>query len=151
MSIYEAAPAGVTEAEIVAASIGEVAWKVSDDNPRGECLRLRLRPAGNYAFVFADVPMDWGRMLESVRAAAGASSDMTPEQFVGCTVRVVLKHFTGRDGSTRAAVARWLPPAKAEPEPAAAATATAVKPQPATAKVSRNAPPQFGADDDLPF
>lgn len=160
MSIYEAAPAGVTEAEIVAASIGEVAWKVSDDNPRGECLRLRLRPAGNYAFVFADVPMDWGRMLESVRAAAGASSDMTPEQFVGCTVRVVLKHYTGRDGSTRAAVARWLPPAKVVPEPTAAtptltdgidAWRKSAPPQRPASKPSRNAQPKYGPDDDIPF
>ena len=47
MNQYVPAPAGEIEVEIVAASIGDVAWKVSDDNPRGECLRLRLRPAGN--------------------------------------------------------------------------------------------------------
>ena len=146
MSQYEAAPAGEIECEIVAASIGEVAWKVSDDNPRGECLRLRLRPAGNYAFVFSDTPMDWHRMLEAVRKAADASSDFTPGQFVGCRVRVVLKHYTGRDGSTRASVAKWLPPAKPEPK-----QATPVVVKQAATKVSRNAAPAFGADDDLPF
>ena len=146
MNEYEVAPAGEIECEIVAASIGEVAWKVSDDNPRGECLRLRLRPAGNYAFVFSDTPMDWHRMLEAVRKAADASSDFTPGQFVGCRVRVVLKHYTGRDGSTRASVAKWLPPAKPEPK-----QATPVVVKQAATKVSRNAAPAFGADDDLPF
>ena len=146
MNEYETAPAGEIECEIVAASIGEVAWKVSDDNPRGECLRLRLRPAGNYAFVFSDTPMDWHRMLEAVRKAADASSDFTPGQFVGCRVRVVLKHYTGRDGSTRASVAKWLPPAKPEPK-----QATPVVVKQAATKVSRNAAPAFGADDDLPF
>jgi hypothetical protein len=143
---YEAAPAGEIECEIVAASIGEVAWKVSDDNPRGECLRLRLRPAGNYAFVFADAPLDWGRMLDAVRKSAGVEGDeLLPEEFVGKQARV-LKHYTGRDGSTRASVAKWLPPAKPQPKQA---TPAVVK-QAAT-KVSRNAPPQYGPDDDLPF
>ena len=150
MSIYEPAPAGEIEVEIVAASIGEVAWKVSDDNPKGECLRLRLRPEGNYAFIFQDVPLDWGRMLEAVRAAVEASSDIEPAEFIGRRARAVLRHYTAKDGTTRAAVAKWLPPAKPEPaKPAVTVTATVVKP--AATKVSRNAPPVFGADDDLPF
>lgn len=146
MSEYEPAPAGEIEVEIVAASIGAVAWKVSDDNPQGECLRLRLRPAGNYAFVFCDVPLDWGRMLDAVKRSAGVEGEeLLPEAFVGKQARVVLKHYTGRDGSTRASVAKWLPPAKPEPK-----QPTPVVVQAAT-KVSRNAPPAFGADDDLPF
>ena len=162
VNTYEAAPAGEIECEIVAASICEVAWKVSDDNPRGECLRLRLRPAGNYAFVFCDVPLDWGRMLEAVRRAADASSDFTPEQFVGCRVRVVLKHYTAKDGSTRAAVAKWLPAPVAVKAPSGDQSPTLVdalaawerQPEPAPlprARPSRNAPPQYGADDDIPF
>jgi hypothetical protein len=142
MNQYEAAPAGEIECEIVAASIGEVAWKVSDDNPRGSCLRLRLRPAGNYAFVFADLPLDWGRMLDAVRKSAGIEGDeLLPEAFVGKQARVSLKHYTGRDGSTRASVAKWLPPAKPEPKPVKVTVM----------KVSRNAQPQYGPDDDLPF
>ncbi len=147
MNEYDAAPAGEIECEIVAASIGEVAWKVSDDNPRGECLRLRLRPSGNYAFVFADAPLDWGRMLDAVRKSAGVEGDeLLPEEFVGKQARVVLKHYTGRDGSTRASVAKWLPPTKPEPK-----QATPVVVKQAATKVSRNAPPQYGPDDDLPF
>jgi hypothetical protein len=161
---YEAAPAGEIECEIVAASIGEVAWKVSGDNPRGECLRLRLRPAGNYAFIFSDTPMDWHRMLEAVRKAADASSDFTPGQFVGCRVRVVLKHYTAKDGTTRATVAKWLPAPVAVTAPSSNQSPTLVdaikawERQPASAstrapaaKPSRNAPPQYGADDDIPF
>lgn len=162
MSMYEAAPAGSTECEIVAASIGDVAWKASDDNPRGECLRLRLRPGGNYAYVFVDVPLDWGRMLEAVRRAADASSDFTPEQFVGCRVRVVLRHFTAKDGTTRASVAKWLPapmPVEAPRGDESPTLVDAIKSwerQPSRvtaprARPSRNAPPKFGADDDIPF
>lgn len=147
MNQYAPAPAGEIEVEIVAASIGDVAWKVSDDNPRGECLRLRLRPAGNFSFVFADVPLDWGRLLVAVRKSAGVEGEeLLPEAFVGKQARVVLKHYTGRDGSTRASVAKWLPPTKPEPK-----QATPVVVKQAAAKVSRNAPPTFGADDDLPF
>lgn len=146
MSRYEVAPAGEIEVEIVAASIGEVAWKASDDNPRGECLRLRLSAGRDYGFVFQDVPLDWGRMLDAVRAATGVSGDMVPEKLIGQRARVVLKHYTAKDGSTRASVAKWLPRAKPEqtqPTPAVVKVGSV--------KVSRNAPPSFGADDDLPF
>ena len=147
MNQYEPAPAGEIEVEIVAASIGDVAWKVSDDNPRGASLRLRLRPAGNFAYVFADVPLDWGRMLDAVKRSAGVEGEeLLPEVFVGKQARVMVKHYTARDGSTRAAVAKWLPPAKPEPK-----QATPVVVKQAATKVSRNAPPTFGADDDLPF
>ena len=58
VSSYEPAPAGEASVEIVAASIGDVAWKTSDDNPRGECLRLRLSAGRDYGFIFTDVPLD---------------------------------------------------------------------------------------------
>jgi len=148
---YEPAPAGEIECEIVAASIGDVAWKASRDNPRGECLRLRLSAGRDYGFIFTDVPLDWGRMLKAVGHAAGVEGEeLLPEALVGRQARVVLKHYVGKDGITRATVAKWLPPAKPEPvKPAVRVTATVLKP--VTAKVSRNAPPAFGADDDLPF
>ena len=151
VSNYEPAPAGETSVEIVAASIGDVAWKVSDDNPRGECLRLRLSAGRDYGFIFTDVPLDWGRMLKSVCHAAGVEGEqLLPESFVGRQARVVLKHYAGKDGITRATVAKWLPPAKPEPEkPVVRVTATVLKP--AATKVSRNAPPAIGADDDIPF
>lgn len=159
---YQPAPAGALEVEIVAASVGEVAWKASDDNPRGECLRLRLSAGRDYSFVFCDVPLDWGRMLDAVRKSCDVSSDIVPAEFIGQRARVVLKHYTAKDGSTRAAVAKWLP----RPTPAsdgkpatlidcinewAKGTPSPAPAKPATVKVSRNSPPQFGADDDLPF
>ena len=159
MSTYQPAPAGMIEAEIVAASIGEVKWKASDDNPKGECLRLRLSAGSEYAFIFADLPLDWGRMLENVRAAAGVSSDHTPEEYQGVRVRVVLKHYTAKDGTTRATVAKWLP----RPKPASDGKpitmvdvvnewASQGEPsRPPAAKLSRNAVPRYGADDDIPF
>ena len=151
MSTYEPAPAGEIECEIVAASIGDVAWKASQDNPRGECLRLRLSAGRDYGFIFTDVPLDWGRMLKAVGHAAGVEGEeLLPESFVGRQARVVLKHYVGKDGTTRATVAKWLPPAKSQPEkPAVQATPAVVTL--AVTKVSRNAPPSFGADDDIPF
>jgi hypothetical protein len=147
VSNYEPAPAGEIEVEVVAASIGDVAWKVSDDNPRGECLRLRLSAGRDYGFIFTDVPLDWGRMLKAVCHAAGVEGEeLLPESFVGRRARVVLKRYQAKDGTTRATVARWLPPAKPEPRQATPAVVTL-----AVTKVSRNAPPSFGADDDLPF
>ena len=147
MSTYEPAPAGEASVEIVAASIGDVAWKTSDDNPRGECLRLRLSAGRDYGFIFTDVPLDWGRMLKSVCHAAGVEGEqLVPESFVGRQARVVLKRYQAKDGTTRATVARWLPPAKSEPTQATPAVVTL-----AVTKVSRNAPPSFGADDDIPF
>lgn len=159
MSTYPPAPAGIIEAEILAASIGEVKWKASDDNPRGECLRLRLSAGREYAFIFADVPLDWGRMVENLRAAAGVSSDHVPEEYIGVRVRVVLKHYTAKDGTTRATVARWLPrpiPAS-DGKPATlvdAVNAWAAEGEPRrppAAKPSRNALPRYVADDDFPF
>ena len=156
MNKYGPAPSGPHVCEVVAASIGEVPWKVSDDNPKGECLKLRLRPEGNFAFVFNDVPLDWGRMLDAVAVSLGIGrEELMQGDLVGKQARVVLKHYTAKDGSTRAVVAKWLPasvedtaksdappaPAKSEPRKAAAAPV----------KVSRNAPPQWGDDDDIAF
>ena len=151
MSNYQTAPAGEVEVEIVAASIADVAWKVSDDNPAGSCLRLRLSAGRDYSFVWTDTPLDWGRMLDAIRTATGVSGEqLRAEEFIGKRARVSLKHFEARDGSTKAAVARWLPPAKGEPKPGTKqATASGVKS--GTPKVSRNAPPSYGDDDDIAF
>ena len=164
MSQYEVPPAGEIEVEVVAASIGDVAWRASDDNPRGECLRLRLSAGRAFGFVFADVPLDWGRMLDAVRAATGVSSDIVPEEFTGQRARVVLKHYTAKDGSTRASVAKWMPRAKRVSAPQGDQSATLVDAikewerapasaprKSAVAKPSRNAPPKYGPDDDIPF
>lgn len=148
-SDYQPAPAGEIEVEIVAASVGEVAWKASDDNPRGECLRLRLSAGRDYAFVFADVPLDWHRMLEIVRKATGVTGDIVPAALIGQRARVVLKHYAAKDGSTRAAVAKWLTRHAATND--GTGTQGPASAKPATATVSRNAPPQIGPDDDIPF
>jgi hypothetical protein len=148
---YEVAPVGEAEVEVVAASIGDVSWKVSDDNPSGACLRLRLSAGRDYSFIWSDTPCDWGRQLNAVRAAVGVSSEqLRPEQFIGLRARVSLKHYQAKDGTTRAAVARWLPLAKGEPKPGTKqATASGVKS--GTPKVSRNAPPSYGDADDIAF
>lgn len=162
MNQYQPAPAGQIEVEIVAASIGDVPWKASDDNPRGECLRLRLSAGRDYGFVFADVPLDWKSMVRAVRQAAGVTGEeLVPGEYIGRRVRVVLNHYTGKDGSTRATVTRWLKPAADQPVPAVVSTPATVEPPRAPAaalqrtaaepKVSRNAVPRLVADDDIPF
>ena len=156
MSQYQPAPAGEIEAEIVAASIGEVRWKTSDDNPRGECLRLRLSAGRAYSFVFADVPLDWRSMLQAVRRATGVSGEeLRPEEYVGRRARVVLDHYRGKDGFLRATVTRWLQPqAGDEPRVVSDRRPTQSNSKPARqddGKPSRNAVPQYGADDDIPF
>ncbi len=164
MSNYQPAPAGEIEVEIVAASIGEVAWKASHDNPKGECLRLRLSAGREYSIVFVDAPLDWGRMLDAIRKSTGVSGDMVPDELVGQRARVALKHYTAKDGSTRAAVAKWMPKPKRVSAPQGDQSATLVdaikdwERAPASAprksavtKPSRNAPPKYGPDDDIPF
>jgi len=157
VSQYQPAPAGEIEVEIVAASIGEVSWKVNDANPTGECLRLRLSAGRAYAFVFADVPANWRGSMQAISAAVGiAVEQLRPEVLIGRRARVLLKHYVARDGSTRATVARWLPVTAAEGvaqavTPAAPETQPAIQTVQVQARPSRNAPPQFGSIDDFPF
>ena len=156
MNQYQPAPVGEIEVEIVAASIGQVPWKASDDNPTGDCLRLRLSAGRVYSFVFADVPLDWRSMLKAVNRATGvAGEQLRLDDYVGRRARVVLDHYRGKDGSPRATVTRWLqPPAVAETPTLNDAIAAWRDSKPARqddGKPSRNAVPQYGADDDIPF
>ena len=156
MNQYQPAPVGEIEVEIVAASIGQVPWKASDDNPTGDCLRLRLSAGRVYSFVFADVPLDWRSMLKAVNRATGvAGEQLRLDDYVGRRARVVLDHYRGKDGTLRATVTRWLQP-QAGDEPRVVSdrrpTQSNIKPaRQDDGKPSRNAVPQYGADDDIPF
>jgi hypothetical protein len=162
---YETAPPGEYRVEIMKAERKRLPWKVSDTNPYGDCVSLRLRVGPAYGFVFVDVPDDLPWLARAVAQAVGLDGDeLVPDRLVGRQARVLIKHYTRRDGSRKATVGRWLPATAAgdsEPTPTLAdaihewATRppqTAQRPQPAASKPSRNAVKRHTtADDDIPF
>lgn len=96
---YSVIPEGRAEVEIVAASIGDVAWKVTDANPQGTCLKLRLSAGRGYSFVFADLPRDRPPLFKALAAALGiapgADGKVTlpqPHELVGRSVAVEIGH-----------------------------------------------------------
>jgi hypothetical protein len=107
--VYATVPEGQAEVEIVAASMGNVPWKVCDANPTGECLRLRLSAGNQYGFMFDDVPtqLDW--LFRVIGDAVGLdAAEVTADRLVGLRATVEVKHFTRRDGTTKAGVSKWL-------------------------------------------
>ena len=148
---YQIIPQGRAEVEIVAASIGDVQWKASDDNPAGTCLKLRLSAGKGFAFVFADLPRDRKFLFKALAAALGIQpgddgkvSLPQPHELVGRTALVEVGHYQTKRGETKACVRKWLPAESVQPPH---------KPRPPRQAVqrSRNAVPQIGVDDDIPF
>jgi hypothetical protein len=165
---YAAAPEGRAEIEIKAASIGDVPWKVNEKNPTGACLKLRLAAGRQYAFVFVDLPKDKPFLFKALAAALGIQPDADgkvtlpqPAELVGRTALVEIGHYQTKRGETKATVRKWLPAnVVATPAPAPATAAwerddrqeqRQPPPQQRPANRSRNAVPQYGADDDIPF
>lgn len=112
---YKVVPEGRTEVEIVAATIGDVPWKTTESNPRGECLRLRLSAGRKFQFVFADVPLDRQPLLRAVAdavglepAADGRVAFNSPNDLVGRRIRVDVGSYQNRAGQTKACVRRWV-------------------------------------------
>lgn len=150
---YTIAPQGNREVEIVAADIGTVAWKTSEKNPSGECLKLRLSAGREYGFLFADLPRDRRYLFKALAAALGLEPDADgkvtlpePHELVGRGVLVEIDHYQTRRGETKACVRKWLPATAAQPT---------AKPQRPKATAPRRTP---GAaitsrlpDDDIPF
>jgi len=117
---YAVLTPGVHDLEIVAASVGTVAWKSSLTNPAGECLRLRLSAGRHVAFVFADLPRDRVWLFKAFAASAGLEPGADGRvrigpsvSLVGRRVRVETSRYTSRAGESRANVKRWLPSSRA--------------------------------------
>ncbi len=150
---YAVVPEGQAEVEIMAASVGDVPWKVSDTNPTGACLKLRLSAGRGFAFVFADVPRDKPQLIAAmaaalglVRGADGKARFPSPEELVGRRINVEIGHYQARNGETKATVRRWLPAASTT-----TASTTAAAPQPPM-RPSRTRPAaQSLPDDGVPF
>lgn len=157
---YDPVPTGTCRVEIVSADYRTLPWLITDDNPRGECLSLRLRASSTHAFVFADIPADKEWLRDRVAHAAGIEpARCTPGELLGRLVRVEIGHVANRRGEIRAIVRKWQP---AHPQThgrrdtatltdAIRTWATGSNPERPQQKRSRNAPPRYGVPDDLPF
>lgn len=150
---YAVIQPGRAEVEIVAAEIGDVAWKVTDANPSGTCLKLRLSAGRGYSFVFADLPRDRTFLFKALAAALGIApgadgkvSLPQPHELVGRTVAVEIGHFQTKRGETKAAVRKWLPAASTAP-----ATASTSRAPAAVTRATAASAKQELADDGIPF
>jgi hypothetical protein len=144
----EIVPAGVHRATIKKAEERCVEWKKNDANPSGECLSLRLS-VGNFQYVFADIPSDKAWLARQLAEALGiVSADGTlrivPGDIEGEEIEVEFKHFTNRQGITKADVKAYVP--KATQAAAAPPAKRQTLPQKAAATFRAN-----GGADDIPF
>ena len=150
---YAVVPQGIADVEIVAASIGDVAWKVTDANPTGACLKLRLSAGREHSFIFADLPRDKSFVFKALAAALGSvpgangKVSIGPvEALVGQRVRIEVGHYQTKTGEQRACVRKWLPRVAAQTTPPASEAVT-TKPT----KALRSSKPQWESADDIPF
>lgn len=158
-SFAEAPPAvrepltpGEHDGTIAQATI-QTGWRVTDDNPSGDCLSIWLdcEEAGDRKRVFVTVPVTNIRRVAVIARACGVEppqrgSDWDETQLMGKTCRVETNQYTVQQGpkagEVRASVARWLMPATTA-APKAAADAAPKK---------RGPKPKFeGSGDDIPF
>jgi hypothetical protein len=161
---YEVLAEGAHDLEIVAASVGEVAWKASGENPQGQCLRLRLSAGRGISFVFADIAREKKWLFKALAASLGLEpgpdgkvSIGPPEQLVGRRVRVEVGRYTTRAGEARANVKRWLPaaapPSTAAPASTTSSPSTSTKIAPCRTQSTKAAAAfrATAAADDIPF
>jgi len=137
-------PAGIHEMEIVHAEEGPNQYKVTEANPEGMCLKLRLKLA-DYKFVFHDIPQHLGWMAKRLAAAIGPEPDgqtvsLEPDDLIGKVVQVKVDHYTSKVGRLSAVVDKYLPAPESK-KPAAKRTRN-------TSAVAL-ADEKF--DDDIPF
>jgi hypothetical protein len=132
---YEVLAEGVHDLEIVAASVGPVAWKASTSNIEGECLRLRLSAGRGISYVFADIPRHRTFLFKALAASLGLEPGpdgkvrmVSQDELIGRTVRCEIGNYATKAGETRANVRRWLPAAG----PRSTASAPQAPPAPST-------------------
>ena len=136
-------PAGVHEMVIKHAEEGPNQYKVTDSNPEGLCLKLRLATlSGNYKFVFDDIPKHLGWRAKQLADAIGVAAadgkvSLEPDTLAGATVTVEVSHYTSKSGKVSAVVKRYVP-CEAKPQPKA-------KPRTVAAKIAT------ASTDDIPF
>lgn len=133
-------PAGVHEMVIKHAEEGPNEYKRSDENPDGQCLKLRLATSsGNHKFVFDDIPKHLGWRAKQLADAAGIQAvngriSLNADDLVGLAVTVEVSHYTSKAGKVSAVVKRYV-----------AAQTPAAKPKAKAAVVAKS------GSDDIPF
>lgn len=138
---------------IIANASIQSGWRVSDDNPSGDCLSVWVdcEEAGERKRVFVTVPATNIRRISVIARACGVEppqrgeADWDETQLMGKPCRVETNTYTVQQGpkagEVRASVARWLMPATTAPKAEAAA-----------APKKRGPKPKFSeGNDDIPF
>jgi hypothetical protein len=136
-------PAGQHRMTIKHCEEGPNQYKTSDENPDGQCIKLRLATVeGQYKFVFDDIPKHLGWRAKQLAEAVGiipisGRLSLEPDELVGQVVNVEISHYTSKAGKVSAVVKRYVPASTA----AAPAKQIRAKPQKVAA----------GPSDDIPF
>jgi len=138
----EIVPAGLHRMTIKHCEEGPNQYKTSDENPEGQCIKLRLSTVdGMYRFVFDDIPKHLGWRAKQLAEAlaivpVGGRLSLKPEELVGQVVNVEISHYTSKAGKVSAVVKRYVP---------AESGAAQKKRRPRPQKVAA------GPADDIPF
>lgn len=141
-------PAGVHQMVIKHAEEGPNEYKRCDENPDGQCVKLRLATAdGNYKFVFDDIPKHLGWRAKQLADAVGIQPvngrlSLQADALVGLPVTVEVSHYTSKAGKVSAVVKRYA----ASSGVVKPATTPAAKPRTQAAKITAALP-----SDDVPF
>jgi hypothetical protein len=139
-------PPGTHVLTIVHAEEGPNAYKQSDENPEGLCLKLRLGTDGGHKFIFDDIPQHLAWRARQFAAAlaivpAGDALDLVADELAGQKVTVEVVHYTSKVGKVSAVVKKYVA-ATQTPKAARATSPTAA---------TRRAVLASTPDDDIPF
>lgn len=143
----------------------ESGWRITPDNPSGDCLSIWLdcEEDGARKRVFVTVPVSQIGRISAIARSCGVeppqrgNPNWDESALIGkaCTVETGqwIVQSGPKQGETRASVRRWI--AADEPKgdivAAPAQAATAPKPPPAAMKTNRAAKATKGGSDDIPF
>jgi hypothetical protein len=139
-------PAGQHRMTIKHCEEGPNQYKTSDENPDGQCIKLRLATVeGQYKFVFDDIPKHLGWRAKQLAEAVGiipisGRLSLEPDELVGQVVNVEISHYTSKVGKVSAVVKRYV---------AASAVTAASVPKPAAKPKPQKV--AAGPADDIPF
>ena len=139
----------------------ESGWRVSPDNPSGDCLSIWLdcEENGERKRVFVTVPITQIGRISVIARACGVAppergrADWDETTLIGRECSVETSQYIVQNGAkageTRASVRRWIVPEAAKPAAPAPAPKPAAKVAPMT--VNKAAKAAGGGADDIPF
>ena len=116
-------PAGRRTVEIKKAEETTSKYKISDDNPNGNVLALRLSDMhGRFGYIFDDISQTDGQRALSLMAAlgrrpGGSVVSLKPADLVGQVLDVEVRYYTSKStGKVSALVDAYLPAASNAPK-----------------------------------